>query len=123
MSEYNEFENNEFSGYNEFEQYTNNFQRPKKRGWSFVSLISGVLAFFSSILGVAGIVFGILAVLSSLISRKTEGRFEKFSIIGLILGIIGIIAGTIILIAILSSGAEFWNFYIEEFSKAYAETF
>ena len=78
MSENNEFENdNFFKGENEFEYYgSNQYIRPKREGFSVVSLICGLLSFFFGTMGIAGIVFGVLAVTASFLSRKKLKRFE-----------------------------------------------
>lgn len=123
MSENNEFENdNFFKGENEFEYYgSNQYIRPKREGFSVVSLICGLLSFFFGTMGIAGIVFGVLAVTASFLSRKKLKRFEKFSVIGLVLGIIGTVVGASILIAVFTLGAEFWDEYIKIFKQVVSE--
>lgn len=118
----NEFENNYFSGGdNEFAYQRVNFRKPRKMGWSLVSFVSGLISVMCCCLGFAGIVFGALAITAAVFSRIKEGSFDGFSISGLVLGIIGIVCGVAVLVAVLSLGEEFWNEYIEEFKKQYQE--
>lgn len=125
MREHNEFENNNFrSGNNEFEyRGGNNFGKPKTMGWSVVSLVSGIISVVCCCLGITGIIFGIVAIVSALLSRKVLGYFDGLSIAGLILGIFGVVFGVSILAAVAMLGEEFWEEYIEEFNKMYGEAY
>lgn len=125
VSEHNEFENNNFrSGNNEFEyRGGNNFGKPKTTGWSVVSLVSGIISVVCCCLGITGIIFGIVAIVSALLSRKVLGYFDGLSIAGLILGIFGVVFGVSILAAVAMLGEEFWEEYIEEFNKMYGEAY
>ena len=124
MSENNEFENNDFfSGNNGFNYYGNNALRKKKRGWSFVSLVTGILSAVFWCLGVAAIAFGAVAVVAAFMAKKQDGIFDGFSISGLILGVAGIVLGAAVLVTVLSLGEEFFNSYSEEFFKAYTEAY
>ncbi len=125
VSEHNEFENNNFrSGNNEFEyRGGNNFGKPKTMGWSVVSLVSGIISVVCCCLGITGIIFGIVAIVSALLSRKVLGYFDGLSIAGLILGIFGVVFGVSILAAVAMLGEEFWEEYIEEFNKMYGEAY
>jgi len=123
MSDNNEFENGGF-GENEFAyRNANNFARPKTMGWSVVSLVTGIISVICCCLGVTGIIFGIVAVVSAVISRKVLGYFDGLSIAGLILGIFGLVFGVAILISLSALGDEFWDSYMEEFWKAYEEMY
>ncbi len=125
MSEYNEFDNNNFqSGNNEFENNgINNFNKPKTMGWSVVSLVSGIISVICCCLGVTGIILGAVAIVAAVLSRKTLGYFDGLSIAGLILGIFGVVFGASILAAVAMLGEEFWEEYMEEFNKMYGDVY
>ncbi len=125
MSEYNEFDNNDFkSGNNEFEyKGASNFGKPKTMGWSIVALVSGIISVICCCLGIAGIVLGAVAIASSIISRKALGYFDGLSIAGLILGVFGVVFGASILAAFAVLGEEIWEEYMEEFNKMYGDVY
>ena len=125
MSENNEFENGNFGGnQNEFAyQGVNNFGKPKTMGWSVVSLVAGIISVVCCCLGITGIIFGAVAIVAAILSRRVLGYFDGLSIAGLVLGIFGIVFGLAIVIAISSLGEEFWDTYMEEFYKAYEERY
>ena len=125
MSEYNEFEGNGFqSGDNEFEYNGNNiFVKQRKYGWSMVSFVSGLISVICCCLGIAGIALGAVAIVAALLSRKSEGHFDRLAITGLILGIFGILFGGAILLSIFLQGEEFWEEYIEQFKNMYSDTY
>lgn len=125
MSEYNEFDNKGFNNANnEFENNINKgFGKPKTMGWSVVSLVSGIISVICCCLGVTGIILGAVAIISSIISRKTLGYFDGLSIAGLILGIFGLVFGVSILAAVSMLGEEFWEQYMEEFNKMYGDMY
>lgn len=125
MSEYNEFENNDFkSENNEFENGgARNFGKPKNMGWSVVSLVSGIISVICCCLGVTGIFLGAVAIVSSILSRKSLGYFDGMSIAGLILGIFGVVFGASVLIAASMLGEEFWDQYIEDFNNMYGDMY
>ena len=125
MSEYNEFEKDGFqSGDNEFENRgPNRFGKPKTMGWSVVALVSGIISVICCCLGVTGIILGAVAIVSSILSRKSLGYFDGLSIAGLILGIFGLVFGFSIIIAVSMLGEEFWEQYMEEFNKMYGDMY
>ena len=121
MSEHNEFDNgfnNEFGN-----REMRDFSKPKTMGWSVVSLVSGIISVICCCLGVSGIILGAVAIISSIISRKTLGYFDGLSIAGLILGIFGLVFGVSILAAVSMLGEEFWEQYMEEFNKMYGDMY
>ena len=68
--------------------------------WSAISFVAGVLSLAICTFYYVSLVFAVVSILSSLISRKNLGFFERYSIIGLILGIMGIVFGISSAIAI-----------------------
>ena len=119
--ERNEFESGSF-GNNNYAYQSVNFGRPKKMGWSVVSLVTGILSVICCCLSIAPIVFGVVAIVSSILSRKTLGYFDGMSIAGLVLGIFGVVFGVAVIIAVNALGEEFWNQYLEEIEKQFGET-
>lgn len=67
--------------------------------WSMVSFIAGILSILLCPIYYVSLVFALASVVTSLISRKNLGFFEKYAIIGLILGMMGIVFGISSLIA------------------------
>ena len=119
--ERNEFESGSF-GNNNYAYQSVNFGRPKKMGWSVVSLVTGILSVICCCLSIAPIVFGVVAIVSSILSRKTLGYFDGMSIAGLVLGIFGVVFGVAVIVAVNALGEEFWNQYLEEIEKQFGET-
>jgi hypothetical protein len=126
MSEYNEFENNnDFqSSNNEFEyKGNNNFGKPKTMGWSIVAFVAGLVSVICCCLGISGIILGAVAIIASILSRKTLGYFDGLSVAGLILGIFGLVFGIVFLAAVMLVGDEEFEKYMEEFNKIYGEMY
>ena len=68
--------------------------------WSVISFVLGVLSIALCPLYYVSLVFAVGSVVTSMISRKNLGFFEKYAIFGLILGIMGIVFGISSAIAI-----------------------
>lgn len=73
---------------------------PRSRGWSVAALILGILSIALSIIpflgflhGVFGPIFGIMAIIASLVSRRNLGYFDGVGIAGIILGTVGCVFG------------------------------
>ena len=75
---------------------------PRSRGWSLAAVIIGILSVLLSAIPFVGPVLGLIAVLTSVISRRHLGYFDGVAIGGIILGAIGFVFGlTSILFALL----------------------
>ena len=61
--------------------------------WSMASFVVGVLSILLCPLYYVSIVFAAGSIVTSLVSRRNLGFFEKYSIYGLILGMMGIVCG------------------------------
>ena len=61
----------------------------RRRGWSVISLFSGILAVLLCSVYYVGIPFAILSVVASLVSRRKLGYFDGLSLSGLLVGIVG----------------------------------
>ena len=67
--------------------------KSRSRIWSVTSFALGVLSLALCVFYYVSLVFAIGSLISSLISRKNLGFFERYAIIGLILGIMGCVCG------------------------------
>ncbi len=63
-----------------------------------ISLVFGILSLVLCPIYYISLIFAANAIIFSLVSRKNLGFFEKYSIIGLILGMMGIVCGIFSLI-------------------------
>ena len=113
--------NNPFDDGNDylFKMVTPNGRR-KTYGWSLASMISGILSVICCCTGYAGIVFGVLAIVFSVISRKNLGYFDGMAVAGLVLGIIGFVLGIAVIVATYTLDEEFFNEYskyLEDYMK------
>lgn len=66
--------------------------------WAVISIVCGAVSILLSHYYYIGFVFAVAAVSFSVVSRKTLGFFEKYSIMGIIFGIMGFVTGTFALI-------------------------
>ena len=67
--------------------------------WSAMSIVLAALALIFCKLYYVGIIFAVAALGTALVSRKNLGFFEKYSIMGIIIGIIGFIVNVFSVIA------------------------
>lgn len=81
--------------------------KPKKKGWSISSFVCSLVSIVLAAFGWSGIVFGVVCIVFALISRKSLGYFDNFSLAGLLIGIFGIVFGTSGII-ISHIAPEFW---------------
>ena len=68
--------------------------------WSVISFVCGVLSLALCPLYYVSLVFAVGSIVTSLISRKNLGFFDKYAVFGLILGIMGFVFGISAAIAI-----------------------
>ena len=83
--------------------------RPKTMGWSVASLILGIVSVVCCCFGWASLVLGALAIVFSLVSRKSLGYFDGMCIAGLVLGIFGIVFGVATLLGAQLLPEDFFN--------------
>lgn len=67
--------------------------------WAVIAFAAGILSLALSSFYYVGYVFSGISLATALISRRNLGFFEKYSIMGIILGIIGLVFSTFSLIA------------------------
>ena len=82
-----------------------NSEKPKKRIWSVISFAFAIISVILCFFGWIGFAVGFLAVIFSLISRRSLKYFDMLSIIGLIVGIFGVVFGGVCLV---------WSLIFEE---------
>lgn len=91
--------------------------RPKTMGWSVTSMVLGILSLVCCCFGWTGAIFGIGAIVFSIISKKTLGYFDGMSIAGLVCGIFGCVFGASIILTSLLLPEEFFDeFYYEYYN-------
>ena len=61
--------------------------------WSMASFVVGVLSILLCPIYYVSLVFAAGSIVTSLVSRRNLGFFEKYAIYGLILGMMGIVCG------------------------------
>ena len=97
-------ENNNQNGYQYTSQEDYAFQtlmrngRPKTKTLSVASMVLGILSVVCCCLGYVGIVFGIGAIVVSIISRKSLGYFDGIGVAGLVLGIFALAFGAAVFV-------------------------
>ena len=67
--------------------------------WSVISFVAGVLSLALCPFYYVSLVFAVGSILSSLISRRNLGFFEKYAVTGLVFGIMGVVCGVFSAIA------------------------
>ena len=95
--------------------------KPKSLGWSVASMVTGILSMLFSCLGWAGLVFGAVGVVLSLVARRNLGYFDGMAIAGLITGIFGFVFGGAMLYMIYFN-SEFWYEFEEYFRQQYNQS-
>lgn len=122
----NGFDNNPFDDDSDylFKIVTKNGRR-KTYGWSLAAMISGIFSVVFCFTGYAGLIFGVLAIVFAIISRKNLGYFDGRATLGLILGIIGFVLSLALIIATYTMDADLIKYiteYIEEYQKTIPDT-
>ncbi len=92
--------NNNYDNGNGDNPYTifDRMGRPKNIGWSVASAVCAGLSIFLSIFGWAGAICGICAIVFSILSRRSLGYFNGWSIVGLLVGIVGFVFSTSLIV-------------------------
>lgn len=86
--------------------------------WSVAALVLSILSLLCCCFSWLGLGFGALAIVFSVVSRKSLGYFDGLSVAALVIGIIGAVFGlsTIIMTPIIEN-SEFYKQLLEELSK------
>lgn len=67
--------------------------------WAVISFAAGILSFALCFFYYAGLALAATSLICALVSRKNLGFFEKYSIMGIILGITGFVCSVFSLVA------------------------
>ena len=113
----NGYDNNPFENEENdylFKMVTNNGRR-KTYGWSVASMVSGIISVICCCTGYTGLIFGLLAIVFAVISRKNLGYFDGMAISGLVLGIIGFMLGIALIIFAYTVDEEYLRKVLEEY--------
>ena len=75
------------------DRYYEVFEKSKTKSmwWSVASLAAGFLSVICSIFGWFGLIVGVISVVLAVVSRIKLGYFDRFCVVGLIVGIFGIV--------------------------------
>ena len=88
----------------------------KSRAWSVAAIAVAIVSVVCCCLPWFGLVSGILAVVFSVVSRKTIGYFDNLAIAGLIVGIFGIVFGVSnMVLNYLIENTEFLSEFLAEY--------
>ncbi len=80
--------------------------RPKTMAYSVASLLLSLMSLVCCCTGAISMLFGILAVVFAILSRRHLGYFDTMALIGLIVGIVGAVFGAFAFILDLLSATE-----------------
>ena len=100
--------------------------KQKKRVWSVVSIVLAVASLVCCCSPTVGITAALVAIVTSIVSRKSLGYFDKLSLTGLILAIFGLVFGifTLVLAGVIENNPEFKEWYkrmLEELERQSGE--
>jgi hypothetical protein len=91
----------------------------KSMGWSVASMVVGIVSVVCCCLGWSGLILGTMAIVLSVVSRKSLGYFDGMSIAGLVLGIFGFVFGVSLLVGNMIMDESFWQSFMEEFEAEF----
>lgn len=118
--------NNDFNNQNDNEYVYKTVMegKQKNRVWSVSSLVIGILSVLCCCFDWPGLIFGVLAIVFSIISRKNLGYFDGLAIAGLILGIFGLVFSAFSIIGgyVLESSG-YYEELMKELENMYGEDF
>lgn len=72
--------------------------KPKTRVWSVLSVVLAALSILCCCFDFAGIIFGVIAIVLAVVSRKVLGYFDTTAIVAIIIAIFGIVLSVALLI-------------------------
>ena len=87
--------------------------KQKRRVWSVISIVLAAVSLLCCCAPTVGITAALVAIVTSIVSRKSLGYFDKLSITGLIIAIFGLVFGifTLVMTGIIESSPEFKEWY------------
>lgn len=94
--------------------------KQKNRIWSVGSLVIGIFSVLCCCFEWPGLIFGVLAIVFAILSRKNLGYFDGLAIAGVILGIFGTVFSVFMILGgYFIESSEFYDEFITEFEKQY----
>ncbi|MBP3583035.1 MAG: DUF4190 domain-containing protein [Clostridia bacterium] len=94
--------------------------KQKNRIWSVGSLVIGIFSVLCCCFEWPGLIFGVLAIVFAILSRKNLGYFDGLAIAGVILGIFGTVFSVFMIISgYFIESSDFYDEFITEFEKQY----
>lgn len=84
------------------------------RAWSVAALVLSIISLLCCCFGWLGLGLGILAIVFSVVSRKSLGYFDSMAVAALVVGIIGAVFG---LSTVIIVNSEFYRQLLEELAK------
>ena len=109
--QYNSYQDNNFN---------NPYERRQNSPLSIASLVLGILSSICCCIGYAGVVFGIVAIVLAILSRRELGRFEAMATVGLVLGIFGAVISVITIISVLLLPEDAFDAYFDAYFEGVA---
>ena len=91
----------------------------KTMGWSVASMVLGIISVVCCCFGWSGLILGTMAIVFSVVSRKSLEYFDGMSIAGLVLGIFGLVFGVAMIIGTYLPPDSYWNSFFEEFESEF----
>ena len=111
-------------GYNpySYNNYNSPYMKPKQKPSSVAALVFGILSTLCCCFAYAGAVFGVIAVILAVSSRRESGKFDTLSTVGLILGIFGAAISILTIISLYIVPEDVFNQYFEEYYSQFSGT-
>ena len=120
-----EYNNDPNSNYNPYQQdpygpktpppYNPNYQQPRPNGMATASMVIGILSIAGLCCGgLGGLMLGSLALILSLLSRRSSEPRSSQALVGMITGIISMVMGFVIFLIyliVIFSSSEFESMY------------
>lgn len=93
--------------------------KSKSRLWSVIALGLGILSVALSFVFWLGLLFGIAAIIATVVSRINLGYFDRISVAALIISIFGVVCSLIVMIGtiVLASNPDLAEAYNKLFGK------
>ena len=93
--------------------------KSKSRLWSVIALGLGILSIALSFVFWLGLLFGISAIIATVLSRMSLGYFDRISVAALIISIFGVVCSIIVMVGtiVLMSNPELAEAYNKLFGK------
>ena len=88
------------------------------RAWSVAALVLSILSLLCCCFNWLGLGLGILAIIFSVVSRKSLGYFDGLAVAALVVGIIGTVFGlSLVIMTPIIENSEFYKQFLEELEK------